>query len=30
LKSASAAIESRDASALRQISNELYARERQG
>ncbi len=30
LKSASAAIESRDAGALRQISNELYARERQG
>jgi hypothetical protein len=30
LKSASAAIEARDAGALRQISNELYARERQG
>jgi hypothetical protein len=30
LKSASAAIESRDAGALRQITNELYARERQG
>ena len=30
LKSASAAIDSRDAGALRQITNELYARERQG
>ena len=30
LKAASSAIEARDAGALKQISNELYARERQG